>query len=194
MVKITLQLKILLECDRIHTMIVRLTDIMEFHHRRTAAHIDCLNYFAGLLGYHFPEHDNDKNTGPMRDAYAYANYAKYHPELNLSDARKQLYFDMHDEHHSMQPHHIGHYEHAADIPDVVLVEMVCDWHSANFEQNHVSYEGGAPNVREFFDTEMRHKKDWTDKQIAQIYEMIDFLEIYANFDDVMAIWRPLLAD
>ena len=166
---------------------------MEFHHKRTQAHIDCLNYYAGLLGYHFPEHDNDKNSGPMRDAYAYFNYAKYHPEFTLSAARHDLWRDMHDEHHHMQPHHIGHYTHASEISDVTLVEMICDWHSANFEQNYVSHEGGPTSVREFFDTCLRNKIDWTASQIATIDEIIDFLSIYANHDEIMAIWRCLLA-
>ena len=169
-------------------MIVKLTEIMEFHHRRTTAHIDCLNYFAGLLGYHFPEHDNDKQSGPMRDAYAYYNYAKYHPEMQLSDARYDLWHDMHAE------HHLEHYDNISEISDITLVEMICDWYSANFEQNHVTHEGGAPNVRTYFETEVRNKLNFTDAQITQINEMIDFLDLYANFDDIMAIWRPLLAD
>ena len=36
-------------------MKISVEKIFQFHHLRTQAHIDCLNYFAGLLGYHFPE-------------------------------------------------------------------------------------------------------------------------------------------
>lgn len=194
-VKITLQLKSLCTCDIIPTMNVRLSTIMDFHQIRTRAHIDCLNYYAGLLGYHFPEHDNDKNHGPMRDAYAYFNYAKYHPEFTLSAARHDLWRDMHDEHHHMQAHHTGHYTHASEISDVTLIEMICDWHSANFEQNYVSHEGGPTSVREFFDCDLRNRGDlkWLPHQLAIIDEAIEFLSIYANHDEIMAIWRPLLA-
>ena len=194
-IKITLQLKFLCIYDIIPTMNVRLSTIMEFHQIRTQAHIDCLNYYAGLLGYHFPEHDNDKNHGPMRDAYAYFNYAKYHPEFTLSTARHDLWRDMHDEHHHMQAHHIGHYTHASEISDVTLIEMICDWHSANFEQNYVSHEGGLTSVRDFFDCELRNRADlkWSPHQLEIIDEAIDFLSIYANHDEIMAIWRPLLA-
>lgn len=169
---------------------------MEFHYRRTAAHIDCLNYYAGLLGYHFPEHDNDKNHGPMRDAYAYVNYAKYHPEFSLSNARQALYHEMHAEHHRMQPHHIEHYTDMTTVSDITLIEMICDWHSANFEQNYVSHEGGPTSVRDFFDCKLRNRADlkWSPHQLETIDEMIDFLAMYTNFDDVMAIWRPLLTD
>ena len=179
-----------------HNMNVRLSTIMEFHHRRTQAHVDCLNYYAGLLGYHFPEHDNDKNSGPMRNAYAYINYANYHPDFHISDARKQLYTDMHTEHHRMQVHHIEHYSRASEIPDIVLIEMLCDWHSATFEQNHVRHESIASCVRDYFNRYLRDndKLRWSSHQLAIIDDTIDFLEMYANFDDVMAIWRPLLAD
>ena len=42
-------------------MKISVEKIFQFHRLRTQTHIDCLNYYAGLLGYHFPEHDNDKN-------------------------------------------------------------------------------------------------------------------------------------
>ena len=174
-------------------MIIALKTIMDFHHKRTQAHIDCLNYFAGLLGYHFPEHDNDKNSGQMRTGYAYINYANYHPDFKISNARTELYHEMHAEHHRMQSHHIEHYTSASDITDITLIEMVCDWHSANFEQNHVIHNPSSTSVRDFFDTIMQHKMNWSEKQIALIYEVIDFLSIYANYDDIMAIWRPLLS-
>ncbi len=174
-------------------MIITLKTIFDFHHKRTQAHIDCLNYFAGLLGYHFPEHDNDKNSGTMQTAYAYINYANYHPEFKLSDARIELYNQMHAEHHHMQPHHIEHYTSASEISDITLIEMICDWHSANFEQNHITHEYSVTSVRDFFDSIMCNKMSWSQHQISMIYEMTDFLSVYANYDDVMAIWRPLLS-
>ena len=195
-IKITLQLKSLHRYDIIRAMNIRLGTIMEFHHRRTTAHVDCLNYYAGLLGYHFPEHDNDKNSGTMQTAYAYMNYAKYHPEFTLSNARHDLWHEMHAEHHRMQPHHIEHYTDISTISDITLIEMICDWHSANFEQNYVSHEGGPTSVRDFFDCKLRNRADlkWSPHQLEIIDEMIDFLAMYTNFDDVMAIWRPLLTD
>ena len=181
--------------DIIHVMIIPLKDIMNFHRARTQAHVDCLNYFAGLLGYHFPEHDNDKNHGQMQTGYAYANYAKYHPDFFLSDARQDLFHQMHDEHHRMQPHHIEHYTCADQISDTTLIEMLCDWHSANFEQVHVTREIGDINVRDYFDNQLRNhdKIHWSEHQLNIIDETINFLAIYANFDTIMSIWRPLLA-
>ena len=194
--RFTLQLKSLHFYDIIHTMHIRLSTIMEFHYRRTAAHIDCLNYYAGLLGYHFPEHDNDKNHGPMRDAYAYVNYAKYHPEFVLSDARRQLWHEMHAEHHRMQPHHIEHYTDMTAVSVITLIEMICDWHSANFEQNHVTHEDGDKSVRDFFDNTLRGRAElrWSAHQLNIIDDTIEFLSMYANHDAIMSIWRSLLID
>ncbi len=195
-IKITLQLKSLQECDIIHPVNIKLSTILELHHKRTQAHIDCLNYFAGLLGYHFPEHDNDKHSGSMCNAYAYVNYANYHPGFKIPNACMEFYRDMHAEHHRMQPHHLEHYRDATEISDIILVEMVCDWHSANFEQNYVTNKGGTASVREYFDTKLRYRDDlkWSHHQLEIIDNMIDFLAMYANFDAVMAIWRPLLTD
>lgn len=177
-------------------MNIRLSTIMEFHHRRTMAHVDCLNYFAGLLGYHFPEHDNDKNSGPMRDAYAYQNYARYHPEYNIPKIYSELFRTKCAEHHQTQPHHLEYYSDVSKISDITLIEMVCDWFSANFEQRYITHED--PNdytVQQFFDITLRNhpKYKWSKKQVELISSSIDFLEMYANYDDIMAIWRPLLA-
>lgn len=177
-------------------MNVRLSTIMEFHQIRTQAHIDCLNYFAGLMGYHFPEHDNDKNSDTMQTAYAYMNYAKYHPEFTLSNARRELWHEMHTEHHRMQAHHLEHYDDVSEISDITLIEMVCDWFSASFEQRYITHED--PNdytVQQFFDINLRDnpKYKWSKHQIELICSSIDFLEMYSNYDDIMAIWRPLLA-
>ena len=177
-------------------MAVTLKTIFDFHRKRTQAHIDCLNYFAGLMGYHFPEHDNDKNSDTMQTAYAYMNYAKYHPEFTLSNARHELWHEMHTEHHRMQTHHLEHYDDVSEISDITLIEMVCDWHSANFEQIFILHQiPPTSSVQLFFDTNLRSRPDlhWTDHQIALITELTSFLDLYTDFDAVMDIWRPLLA-
>ena len=81
--------------------------IIDFHHKRTQCHIDCVNYFAGLLGYHFPEHDNDKNKNPIQIGYAYVNYAKYHC-AHLLPAQQDAFRYACQEHHKNNLHHIEH--------------------------------------------------------------------------------------
>ena len=177
-------------------MAVSAKTILDFHRKRTQAHIDCLNYFAGLLGYHFPEHDNDKNSGTIQNGYAYINYANYHPECHLTEAHRDLYEHAHSEHHRTQPHHIEHYPDVCNLPDLTIIEMVCDWHSANFEQIFILHQiPPTSSVQLFFDTNLRSRSNlhWTDHQIALITELTSFLDLYTDFDAVMAIWRPLLA-
>ena len=181
--------------DIIHTMRIAINTIFEFHHMRTTAHVECLNYFAGLLGYHFPEHDNDKNIDTMKTAYAYINYHKYHPEYNISNANRDLFKQMHTEHHRMQPHHLEHYSDVSEINDITLIEMICDWHSANFEQRYLTHEDKHDyTVQKFFETHLLNnpKYNWASHQINLIYETIDFLDMYANYEEIMKIWRPLL--
>lgn len=169
--------------------------ILDFHVRRTNAHVNCMNYFAGLVGYHFPEHDNDKFVGSMKNAYAFIVWAKYHPEFVVPDTYRELFRMMHDEHHKMQPHHLEHYDSVTDIDDITLVEMICDWHSANFEQRFVTFEDRRDfDVRMYFDSVLgdNARYNWTRRQLDLIYQIIDFLEMYANHNEIMKIWRPLM--
>lgn len=191
--KIKLTLK---KYDIIPLMRISIETINKFHHARTQAHIDCLNYHASLLGYHFPEHDNDKHSGPMMIGYSYKNYNKYHPEYNIPETNMELFRKMNAEHHISQTHHLEHYSDVSEISDITLIEMVCDWFSANFEQRYLTHEDANDlSVRKWFDTQLRHnpKYKWSQKQIDLICSTIDFLEMYANYDEIMKIWQPLLS-
>ncbi|MBR4892260.1 MAG: hypothetical protein IKZ34_03730 [Alphaproteobacteria bacterium] len=177
-------------------MSIPIETINEFHLKRTQAHIDCLNYHAALLGYHFPEHDNDKNSGPMMIAYSYTNYARYHPEYNIPETYIEFCRTMRAEHHATQAHHLEHYADVSEISNLTLIEMVCDWFSASFEQRYITHED--PNdytVQEFFDTLLRNNPEykWSNEQIELICSTIDFLEMYANHDEIMKIYTPLLS-
>ena len=59
-------------------MNIPIEEIINFHIKRTNCHVQTLNYFAQILGYHFPEHDSDKYKEPYIFGYAYCNYAKHH--------------------------------------------------------------------------------------------------------------------
>lgn len=176
------------------TMAISADKILDFHHKRTTAHINCLNYYAGLLGYHFPEHDNDKLSGPIQRGYAYVNWVKYHPDCKMTMAQRDLYHDMHAEHHKTQPHHIEYYDDISKISDMTLIQMVCDWHSANFEQIFITHETSPQSVIEYFQGFLLNKPglNWTDHQIDLIYQTSTFLDTYSDFDTVMNIWRPIL--
>ena len=166
--------------------------IIDFHHKRTQCHIDCVNYFAGLLGYHFPEHDNDKNIEPMRTGYAYNNYAKYHPNYNLPANYEDLAKIAITTHHEHASHHVDFYGgDVSKIPNIHLLEMICDWASANFEQVFVLRDYEFETVWEWFNARMKHL-NWTDKQLKMIRETTEFLNERTDKEALMQIWQPAL--
>lgn len=100
------------------------------------------------------------------------------------------FHEAHDEHHKMQTHHIEHYYTMTDIPDIIITEMICDWHSANFEQNVITRENEFASVTEFFHQKMS-KLDWSPRQLKHIRAQIDEIARRANYDEVMKIWNEL---
>ncbi len=177
--------------DNIQAMLIPAKTIMDFHELRTKCHINSVNYFAQILGYHFPEHDNDKVRDPIRIGYAYINYASYHPECKLLPQQVDAYKKSHNEHHRTAPHHIEHYNDASEIPKIVLIEMICDWHSANFESIHMQKEPGAPeSVIKWFNQSVG-KLNWTTAQRALINEYCDKLSRATEYTEIKQIWAPV---
>ncbi len=165
--------------------------IYEFHEKRTACHISCVNYFAGLVGHHFPEHDNDKNIEPMRTGYAYKNYATYHPEYRLPSNYDELFRTAHDTHHNHASHHVEYYHgDVSRISDVCLIEMICDWFSANFEQVFILHDHEYESVTQWFDAKISHL-GWTAIQLKTIGETVKLIERQLNHDDIMKLWLPI---
>ena len=177
--------------DIMSPMNIPLDNIINFHLVRTQCHIDCLNYFAGLLGAAFPAHDCDKFTEPYQTGYAYRNYMAYHPDMKMLPQHLELYRRVHDEHHQLQAHHIGSWDDVRQIPKIVLTEMVCDWHSANFEQLEIQKSSEYENVRAFFDRVIA-PLSWTDAQREFILELVDQLARRTDSGAVRAIWTPAL--
>ncbi len=173
-------------------MKVPLQDIYEFHRIRTKCHVDSVNYFASLLGYQFPEHDNDKNIEPMRTGYAYTNYASYHSDFKMLPEYKALFEVAHSTHHEHAAHHVRFYnKDASKIPFVHIIEMVCDWFSSNFEQKCILHDCKYKSVLDWFDKHMADL-NWTDEQLHLIRETANFLERHMDHDAVMQIWKDTL--
>ncbi len=167
--------------------------IREFFHRRTAAHIAALNYFAELLGYHFPEHDNDKHREPYLTGYAYWVWVQHHPHCKLLPQQEIAFRDAQSEHHRMQPHHVEHYASVRDIPQIVLTEMICDWHSANNETLYLHENPTYPTVIDWFNACMADR-DWTDDQRKYITDTCAYLAATANAAHVTNLWRRVKQD
>ena len=173
-------------------MTIAIEDIYEFHRVRTACHIATLNWFAGLLGMQFPEHDNDKNIEPMRTGYAYKNYASYHHGYYLPENYDELFNIACSTHHKHATHHVEFYGNdVSKIPDIVLAEMLCDWASANFEQRFVLCDYKFNTVWDWFVASMADM-NWTPKQLKKIRDMAEFLDGHIDKDAVLEIWETVL--
>ena len=171
-------------------MNIPIEEIINFHIKRTNCHVQTLNYFAQILGYHFPEHDSDKYKEPYIFGYAYCNYAKHHKNCAMLPQQKEIFAKVHEEHHKMQPHHIEHYDSVKDVPDIFLIEMICDWHSANFEQNCITHANEFSCVSDFFDKAMAHL-DWSNEQKKLMKSLIEKISQHADYDDVKKIWEQI---
>ncbi len=172
-------------------MQIPIDEILDFHKKRTNCHIKSLNYFAGLLGYHFPKHDYDKLINPVMIGYAYYNYAKYHHNCKITPQYMDAFDKAHAEHHSTQPHHLEHYADIRAISHDTLIEMVCDWHSANFEQTNITHENEFESVMNFFEQKIA-QLHWTDNQRKTIIETIKFLEQHADSQQLYKIWADVM--
>ena len=172
-------------------MPVPIDEILKFHESRTKRHIAAVNYFAGLLGCHFPKHDYDKFIDPIRVGYAYYNYARYHDGCKISKQYQDAFTKSHDEHHSTQPHHLEHYKTVQEIPNNILIEMVCDWASANFEQTNISQENDFESVMGYFN-ECISSLNWTDSQREFIIKTIQQIEQTCDERGLYAIWDGLI--
>ena len=172
-------------------MNIDVKDIYEFSSLRIACHVESVNYFAGLLGYHFPEHDNDKNSEPMRTGYAYIIYAMYHKNFHLLPEHEQLCHDAKQNHHKHSTHHAAYYANIADIPDVKIYEMVADWASANFEQKNIIHVKDAICLNEWFE-QNNAQIPWTTHQLEIIRKSIQIIKENTDQAYVQKIWKPVL--
>ena len=172
-------------------MQVSVDDIFKFCETRIACHVKAVNYFAGILGYAFPEHDDDKTTEPIRTGYAYIFYNNYHPDLHLMNEYFDLCNDAQQIHHKHATHHVQHYDNVQNIPDVILYEMVSDWSSANFEQRNIIKSPDAKPITEWFEQNMA-ALPWTQHQLDLIHNSLKTIQEKTDTDAVKAIWQDLL--
>ena len=172
-------------------MKVDLTDIFDFYELRIKCHIESVNYFASILGYHFPEHDSDKTHEPIRTGYAYTFYSKYHKNFHLRPEHSELCKKAQDDHHKHSPHHIEYYKNVSDIPDIRLYEMLSDWASADFEIKNVIKDDKYVSLREWFKT--ISSLPWTEHQLDIINSVFDILDTNVDRAKISAIWEPVLS-
>ncbi|MCQ2562497.1 MAG: DUF5662 family protein [Alphaproteobacteria bacterium] len=172
-------------------MKIDINEIFRFYELRIKSHVAAVNYFASLLGYHFPEHDNDKVTEQIRTGYAYIFYKTYHKNFHVSKEYELLSRDAQDLHHYHAPHHIQYYKNASEIPLVRVYEMVADWASANFEQKDILHDPASVTLETWFAKNMSNL-DWTPEQLKIINDSFQIINKNTDNEYVKSIWKPLL--
>ena len=172
-------------------MNINMNDVFDFYENRIKCHVESVNYFAGLLGYHFPEHDSDKVIEPIRTGYAYVFYNTYHKNFHLTDDMSALCKDAHDTHHKHASHHIEAYKNVKEIPDVCLYEIVSDWASANFEQMNIIHDKEAVSLQTWFNRNIS-QLGWNKHQMDIIQKSFAVFDQKTDANKVKAIWQPLL--
>ena len=167
------------------------SEIIEFYKRRTGAHITALNYFAGLLGTRFPEHDSDKFSAPLLIPYALKNYSDYHPDFAWSDALEKESQCAWYKHHSSAAHHVESYADIADMPDTRITEMLCDWFTANNEQNLVQKRPVYCTIMDFYSRHALPTFKFVPRQQTLILELIEELKVREDTEKFLEIWKDI---
>ena len=172
-------------------MNINVNDIFDFYELRVKSHVAAVNYFASLLGYHFPEHDGDKTAEPVRTGYSYIFYKTYHKNFHPTPEHESLCRDAINIHHAGATHHIQHYNHVSEIPLIHVYEMVADWASANFEQKNIIRDPEAVEIETWFENKMANL-GWTDEQMEIIKKSFEIIHEKTDDEYVKSIWAPLL--
>lgn len=172
-------------------MNISMNDIFDFYELRIRCHVASMNYFASLLGYHFPEHDSDKVKEPIRTGYSYIFYKTYHKNFHTTDEHEALCRDAINSHHVYATHHIQHYEKATDIPDINLYEMIADWASANFEQKNIIHEPDSVSLETWFNKKMA-RAGWSEHQLEIIKKSFNIINKNTDIETITKIWQPIL--
>ncbi|MBR3511090.1 MAG: hypothetical protein IKN73_03440 [Alphaproteobacteria bacterium] len=172
-------------------MNINVQDIFDFYETRIKCHVQSMNYFASLLGYHFPEHDSDKVIEPIRTGYSYIFYKTYHKNFHPTQQHIDLCNDAIRLHHFAAAHHIQHYKNVTEIPDINLYEMVADWASANFEQMNIIHDPESVSIQTWFNNKMA-QLPWSKKQLEIIQKSFEIIEKNTDEEKVKSIWQPVL--
>lgn len=172
-------------------MYINIDDIFDFYELRIKCHVASVNYFASILGYHFPEHDGDKVHEPIRTGYAYIFYKTYHKNFHPTPEHEALCRDAINIHHAGATHHIQHYKNVTEIPDINLYEMVADWASANFEQRNIIRDSDSVLIQTWFNNKMANQ-GWTEHQLEIITKSFDIIGKNTDIETITKIWQPLL--
>ena len=174
----------------------RLKEMLEFYGVRTNAHINSVNYFGKIFGLSFAGHDLDKLSEPIMTPYAFKTWQNYHPAFTISDEMEDDVRAARVTHHVNADHHIEFYKNISEMPDDKVIEMVCDWQTANLENRHINklreHEAVFENVTEFY-LSVKDRWKFTEHQNELISIAINKIESKMKMEEFLALWHGLEA-
>ncbi len=169
--------------------------MIDFFERRTTAHIQTVNYVAGLLPvpYSFPDHDKSKFKEPERTAYTILTEEKRGNFTPDKDTAAQIKIAV-KYHYAHNPHHPNYYKNVKYMRRERLVEAVCDWYAMHIEIHYFNIPTDFKTVYEYYakcalpkyDFSC-HQKDIMERTMKDIHlASLEFPEIFNN--KIKKIW------
>lgn len=136
-------------------------EVKDFYRAKRREHIDAVNDFARKIGYYFPEHDADKLRDPIASMVGPCVWARHHnlartPEMS-ERCRAGIVL-----HKTSNSHHPEFWKNIADMPEIDIIEMCCDWRAANAAQQNTY--GEFKNVLEFYELYALPEYKFTQRQ------------------------------
>lgn len=138
-----------------------------FFNKRTRQHIDYVIAFGKKLGLDLSNHDSDKYSAELIDAYTLLTWQKNHDDIILADDAKLIVKNAVKTHLKNNRHHPQAWVDVADMDDASLKEMCCDLCA-------MSKEFGD-NPQKFFSSNLSNKYQFTLKQKKLVSKTLDFL-------------------
>jgi len=157
-----------------HTGICELSsfnkDTIKKYIEQTTNHIalvnDCVKKYDKSLN--FSNHDASK----LINFAEYESYVAMNNDINLrySEPTIKLSFKIHD---ALNPHHPEYWYKICLMPDIRIIEMVCDWVALGIELGKEDKFGGG---RGFYEQKARSKYKFTKHQQRLIVSVLNTLE------------------
>ncbi|MCL2017368.1 MAG: DUF5662 family protein [Alphaproteobacteria bacterium] len=136
-----------------------------FYISKRTEHVALVNSFAEKLGLHFPDHDKDKLHDPICSMMAPYVWKRYSPDSDAPPSTEQL-ADCElgiMNHKTTNPHHPEYWgDDIADMPEIALAEMCCDWCAANIQK--LNAYGKFKTVIDFYESYALSTYKFTDVQ------------------------------
>ena len=158
--------------SRIQPVMLITKEITDFYKLKRTEHVDLVNGFAQRLGYNFPDHDADKFCDPIMSMIAPAVWCKAcniprTEEINAS-AKTGVAI-----HKAKNLHHPEAWKNVADMTEIALIEMCCDWRAANAEKRTSS--GVFGDTMDFYIRHALPEYKFTKSQQKFIEEILEKL-------------------